>query len=152
MPAPVDETDVDPHRKEYSSEERQERRGILTNMLRRDGKMRFPEDEGEDEDVANEKAKGKAASPSPPLLHKTGSGESIGTDILPEQSPICALETKIIDQKGPAHGNGWGNGKDPRDVEFNRIARLTYRARREEQKQPIIQHQITCECLNFYLS
>ena len=39
----------------------------------------------------------------------------------------------------------WGNGKDPKDVEFNWVARLTYKVQRYEQKQPVIEHQITCE-------
>ena len=141
MPADVDETDVDPKRKEFSPEQRRERRGILTHLHHFDGTMRFPEDEFDDEVQEKEEAAGGGR-----LLHRMGSGDSIGSDILPERSPIGDLRTRHAVPK--AQGRVYG--KDPKDVEFNRVARLPYNLRRKEQKQPTIEHQITCE-LSWYL-
>jgi len=46
-------------------------------------------------------------------------------------------ERELARIKGRVHGT------DPKDVEFNRVARLPYKLRRKEQKKPIIEHQIT---------
>jgi hypothetical protein len=141
MPAAVDETDVDPKGKEFSPEQRRERRGILTHLHHYDGTMRFPQDEFDDEVQEKEEAAAGGR-----LLHRMGSGDSIGSDVLPERSPIGVFEGNhaVSKAKGRVHG------KDPKDVEFNRVARLPYKLRRKEQKQPTIEHQITCE-LSWYL-
>jgi hypothetical protein len=68
----VEETDIDSQCKKYTSAQRQERRGVLMNMLRHDWIIRFPEDEFEDEDdIAKEKVmKGNDTAPAiHPLPH-----------------------------------------------------------------------------------
>jgi len=86
-----------------------------------------------------------------PLLYKMGSGHTFGSDLLPEESPIGDLRSRVMEEKQSAKIEGRGKGKDPKDVEFNRVARLPYKLRRGEQKKPVIEHQITCE-LYFILS
>jgi hypothetical protein len=72
MPAPVEETDID---SQFTSAQRQERRGVLMNMLRHDWIIRFPEDEFDDhedeDDIAKEKVmKGNYTAPAiHPLPH-----------------------------------------------------------------------------------
>jgi hypothetical protein len=135
MPAAVEDNNVDSKFEEFTPEQRRERRGILAHMHHYDGTMRFPEDEyGEVEDKGNQS------------LRRMGSGDSIGSDILPEKSPIGDLRIRVIEGRDIVPKvKGRDNGKDPKDVEFNRVARLPYKQRRKEQKKPTIEHQITCE-------
>jgi hypothetical protein len=153
MPAAVDETDVDPVPDELTSQQRQERRGVLAHLHHREGTMQFPDDESDDHgsgDSEEEDAK-KEMIKAPPrrlFLKQKGSGDSIGSDIFPEKSPIDDPWAQVVDEKGgmkvKSKSKARNYGKDPKDVEFNRVARLPYKLRRKEQKKPIIEHQITC--------
>jgi len=147
MPAAVEETDVNPeHEKKFTSEQRRERRGILAHLHNYEDTMRFPEDEFDDD--SGEKGQNLGDRP---LLYKMGSEHTFGSDLLPEESPMGDLRSRVMEEKQSAKIEGRGKGKDPKDVEFNRVARLPYKLRRGEQKKPVIEHQITCE-LYFILS
>ena len=134
MPTAVDETDVDPKPDIFTPGQRRTQRGVLAHVFNHEGMTRFPEDKfeeaGEEEDVHHR---------APP--RRAG---SIGSDILPLESPIGDLWTRVMEEKRLARIKGRGSGKEPKDIEFNRVARLPYKLRWKEQKQPVIEHQITC--------
>lgn len=143
MPAIVEETRVNGEHEQdkYTPEQRRVRRGVLAHLHDYHGTMLFPEDEYEaDED---DKKKAREALGNRPLLSMMDSEDTLDSDVLPEDSPIGNLRSRVMEEKELAKINGRGNGNDPKDVEFNRVARLTYKLRRKEQKQPVIEHQIT---------
>jgi hypothetical protein len=143
MPAAVQETNVDPEPEAFTPEQRRERRGVLTHMHNYDGTMRFPEDEYEEDEEGDEIEREKGVADRL-LFRRLGSGDTIGSDLLPEESPIGDLRTRIMEERELARIKGKVHGTDPKDVEFNRVARLPYKLRRKEQKKPTIEHQITC--------
>ena len=107
-------------------------------------------DEGDSGDIEEMDMK-KEIIKAPPrrlFLKPKGSGDSIGSDIFPEERPVDDLWARVADEKvttkvkSKSKGGNYGN--DRKDVEFNRVARLPYKLRRKEQKKPIIEHQITC--------
>jgi hypothetical protein len=86
MPAAVQETNVDPEPEPFTPEQRRERRGVLTHMHNYDGTMRFPEDEYVEDEEEDEIEREKRAA-ARPLFRRLGSGDTIGSDLLPEESP-----------------------------------------------------------------
>ena len=88
------------------------------------------------------------APPRRLFLKPKGSGDSIGSDIFPEERPVNNLWVRVADEKvtmevkSKSKGGNYGN--DRKDVKFNRVARLPYKLCRKEQKKPIIERQITC--------
>jgi hypothetical protein len=132
---------------------RRERRGVLAHLHHREGAMRFLDDESDDHDSGDSEEedvkKGKIKAPPRRLfLKQKGSGDSIGSDIFPEESPIDDLRAQAVDEKVvtkvKSKSKGVNYGKDPKDVKFSRVARLPYKLRWKEKKKPIIEHQITC--------
>jgi hypothetical protein len=133
MPAAVDETDIDPVPDELTSQQRQERRGVLAHLHHRERTMQFPDDEpddhdsgdSEEEDVKKEIIK---APPRQQFLKQKGSGDSIRSNIFPEESPIGDLWAQVIDEKVvtkvKSKSKGANYGKDLKDDEFNQVARL----------------------------
>jgi hypothetical protein len=72
MPAPVEETDIDLQCKKFTSVQRQEQHGVLTNMLHYNGIMRFPEDEfdsQEDKDNITKEKKVTKRNDMVPAIH-----------------------------------------------------------------------------------
>jgi hypothetical protein len=79
MLAAVDETDVDPAPEELTSQQKQERRGVLAHLHHHEGSMPFPDDEfgeggsGDSEEMDMKKEIIKSA----PSTKQKGSGDSI---------------------------------------------------------------------------